>query len=204
MDSSEAKADADANAGADTDAPGRPMPAGFAPPPAINARQMWANNRFWMETQNLVTKRYGGKRKQHWYALLVMMKAFQWGLSAAASSNAASTTPPTSCCATWTCTSPDLPAAFHDFTILHVSDPHFDGMAGIEDRIVQLTGAAHFRPGGAHRRLSERAARAHPAGDGEPIAPCLGVTAGTASWRCWATTTTATWWPPWKPWASAC
>ena len=52
-----------------------------APPPeAISARQMWANNRFWMETQNLVTKRYGGKRKQHWYALLVMMKTFEWGL----------------------------------------------------------------------------------------------------------------------------
>ena len=52
----------------------------FAPAPPINARQMWANNRFWMETQNLVTKRWGGKRKQHWQALLAMMKTFAWGL----------------------------------------------------------------------------------------------------------------------------
>lgn len=47
----------------------------FAPPAPINARQMWANNRFWMETQNLVTKRYGGKRKQHWYALLMLRRS---------------------------------------------------------------------------------------------------------------------------------
>ena len=51
-----------------------------APGVPIDARQIWAANRFWMETNNLVTKRYGGKRKQHWYALLFMMKTFEWGL----------------------------------------------------------------------------------------------------------------------------
>jgi hypothetical protein len=28
----------------------------------VDARQMWANNRFWMETQNLVTRRDCGRR----------------------------------------------------------------------------------------------------------------------------------------------
>jgi uncharacterized protein len=127
---------------ADADAPGpgpaRPAPVGFAPPPAINARQMWANNRFWMETQNLVTKRYGGKRKQHWYALLVMMKAFQWGLKRCGQFERGFHNAANILLRDLDLQFTNLPPAFHDFTILHVSDPHFDGMEGIEDRIVQL------------------------------------------------------------------
>lgn len=107
-------------------------------PPPINPRQMWANNRFWMETQNLVTKRYGGKRKQHWYALLMMMKAFEWGLKRCGQYERGRRNASRMVLRDVELRLPRLPAAFDGFSILHVSDPHFDGMPGIEARIVEL------------------------------------------------------------------
>ncbi len=35
-------------------------------PPTIPPRFIWAANRFWMETENLKTGRYGGQSRQHW------------------------------------------------------------------------------------------------------------------------------------------
>jgi predicted MPP superfamily phosphohydrolase len=126
----------------------RPVPTalggGFSPPPPVNARQMWANNRFWMETQNLVTKRYGGKRRQHWYALLLALKAFQWGLKRLGQyergwSNAANIV-----LRDLELRFARLPRAFEGFSILHISDPHFDGLPGIEDRIIELGRGREF------------------------------------------------------------
>ena len=39
----------------------------------INRRQIWAANRFWMEVENMKTKRFGNKGRHHWYELLLMM-----------------------------------------------------------------------------------------------------------------------------------
>jgi uncharacterized protein len=116
----------------------------FAPGGAVNARQMWANNRFWMETQHLVTRRYGGKRTQHWYALLAAMKVFEWGLKRCGQyqrgwSNAANIV-----LRPLDLSLPSLPAAFDGFVILHLSDLHIDGMPGIEDRIVKLVEGREF------------------------------------------------------------
>ena len=111
---------------------------GFDPPPPINARQMWASNRFWMETQNLVTKRYGGKRKQHWQALLFMMKAFERGLKIVGQYERGWQNAAHIVLREIDLVFPGLPAAFQDFRVLHISDPHFDGMPGIEERIVDL------------------------------------------------------------------
>ena len=122
------------------------VPTLVVPPPAspINARQLWANNRFWMETQNQVTKRYGGKRKQHWYALLAMMKIFAWvlrllGLFERGRRNAQEIV-----LREVRLEFDDLPAAFDGFTILHISDPHLDGMPGIEDRILACVEGREF------------------------------------------------------------
>ncbi len=116
----------------------------FPPPASINARQMWANNRFWMETQNLVTKRYGGKRKQQWYALLVMMKTFEWGLKRIGQFERGWQNAANIVLRDLDLYFPRLPRAFDGFTILHISDPHLDGMPGIEDRIVELTRGREF------------------------------------------------------------
>jgi predicted MPP superfamily phosphohydrolase len=109
-----------------------------APTGAIDARQLWANNRFWMETQNLVTRRYGGKRKQHWYALLTMMKTFEWALKRCGQYERGWRNAQAIVLRERTLSFAALPPAFDGFTILHISDPHFDGMPGIEDRIAAL------------------------------------------------------------------
>ena len=116
----------------------------FAPAPPINARQMWANNRFWMETQNLVTKRWGGKRKQHWEALLVMMKTFAWGLRRVGQYERGQRNAARIVLRDLDLHFPDLPAAFADFTILHISDPHLDGLPGIDDAILALVADRTF------------------------------------------------------------
>jgi predicted MPP superfamily phosphohydrolase len=124
-----------------------PAPAsrsGFGPSPPINARQMWANNRFWMETQNLVTKRYGGKRKQHWYALLLAMKTFEWGLKRLGQYQRGLDNALDIVLHEHDLHFARLPRAFEGFSILHISDPHLDGMPGIEDRILELCRGRDF------------------------------------------------------------
>jgi predicted MPP superfamily phosphohydrolase len=105
---------------------------------------MWANNRFWMETQNLVTKRYGGKRKQHWYALLMAMKTFEWGLKRLGQYQRGWNNAANIVLREIELRFPSLPRGFDGFSILHISDPHLDGMPGIEDRIVELCRGREF------------------------------------------------------------
>jgi hypothetical protein len=111
---------------------------------AINARQLWAQNRFWMETQNLVTKRYGGKRGQRWYALLAMMKTVEWTLKRVGQFERGRRNAEAIVLREHAVVLPDLPPAFDGFTVLHISDPHFDGMPGIEDRIAALVRGREF------------------------------------------------------------
>src|SRR5688572_17132648 len=120
-----------------TDLPTAAPTSAFLPAPPINARQVWANNRFWMETQNLVTKRYGGKRKQHWYALLLGMRVFEWGLKRLGQYERGWLNATSIVLRDLELRFPKLPRAFDGFSILHISDPHLDGQPGIEDRIVQ-------------------------------------------------------------------
>ena len=104
----------------------------------INRRQLWANQRFQMEMENLKTKRYGNRGRHHWYQLLLMMKAlgfilhltnlFQKGVHNA--ENIVLREMPLYF--------PNLPQAFDGFTILHLSDLHVDGMKDIEDRILRI------------------------------------------------------------------
>ncbi len=121
-------------------APGFTLPAG-AP---IDGRQMWAANRFWMENQNLVTKRYGGKRKQYWYAMLFMMKAFEWGLRRCGQYERGVRNAEDIVVREVELRFARLPAAFDGFTILHISDPHLDGMPGLEERVVERLAGRTF------------------------------------------------------------
>lgn len=110
----------------------------------INRRQLWAEQRFRMEMENLKTKRYGNRGRHHWYQLLFLIKTFK-------------------CLLNFTCLydrgvrnaenivlreNPlyfsNLPKAFDGFTILHLSDLHLDGMKGIEDKILSLLGKRTF------------------------------------------------------------
>jgi predicted MPP superfamily phosphohydrolase len=116
----------------------------FAPGPVVNPRQMWANNRLWMETQNLVTRRYGGKRKQHWQALLFMMKTFAWGLRCLGQYERGYRNASRLILRERDLSFAHLPPAFDGFSILHISDPHFDGMPGLEEQILALARGREF------------------------------------------------------------
>jgi uncharacterized protein len=119
-------------------------PTRFGPVPVVNTRQMWANNRFWMETQNLVTRRYGGRRKQHWEAMLLMMKTFAFGLRCLGQFQRGYQNASRLFLRERDLTFADLPPAFDGFTILHISDPHFDGMPGIEEQILARVDGREF------------------------------------------------------------
>src|SRR3954467_3077384 len=87
----------------------------------ISARQMWATNRFWMETQHLVSKRHG-RRRQHWDALMVMLKVLEWGLARVGQLERGRRNAAAIVLRDLELRFTDLPGAFDGFTVLHVSD----------------------------------------------------------------------------------
>jgi predicted MPP superfamily phosphohydrolase len=104
----------------------------------VPPRFVWAATRFWMETEGLKSRRYGGKGRHHWYALLCAMRSFEWLLKrvggyARGRRNADELT-----CKELELHLAELPPAFDGFTLLHLSDLHLDGNEGLEDRILGL------------------------------------------------------------------
>lgn len=139
-------------------------------PPAqrlINRRQIWAANRFWMEMDNLKTRRYGNKGPHHWYKFLLLMKTFRvfltlTGLFKKGVRNAEDIT-----LREIPLYFRNLPEAFEGFTILHLSDLHLDSMVGLEDRILgllndrtvdlcALTGDYRSELHGVHKHITKR------------------------------------------------
>ncbi len=103
----------------------------------INQRTIWAANRFWMETENLKSKKYGGKSHHHWYILLLMTKVFKlilhlFGRYKEGCRNASNIVT-----RELDLKFPNLPSTFESFTILHLSDLHFGCIPGIEDIIIE-------------------------------------------------------------------
>ena len=103
----------------------------------INQRTVWAANRYWMETENLKSKRYGGKSHHHWYILLIMIKAFKallhlFGRYKEGFHNASNIVS-----RELDLKFQNLPSEFESFTILHLSDIHFGCIPGIEDIILK-------------------------------------------------------------------
>ncbi len=123
-----------------------PSPSLFLPPTeaAVPPRLIWAANRFWMETENLKTGRYGGKSAQHWYALLFLMKSLKVALKLTGQYERGVRNAWEIVVRELDLTLPRLPAAFDGFTILHLSDLHLDGMPGLEDVILERLGAREF------------------------------------------------------------
>jgi predicted MPP superfamily phosphohydrolase len=115
-----------------------------APPQWSEARRFWAANRFWMETQNLASKRYGGKRKQHWYAMLTMTRVLEGALRLTGYYEAGRAHADDLRLRHIDLAFPDLPAAFDGFTLLHLSDLHLDGSPGLDDRILGLIAGQTF------------------------------------------------------------
>jgi uncharacterized protein len=115
--------------------PERPAAPAPAPRP-FDARQAWAANRFWMETANLKSKRYGGKRPHHWYALLAATRAFDWILKAVGQHERGYRNACDLVVREIDHALARLPAAFDGFSILHLSDLHLDGMPELTDLVL--------------------------------------------------------------------
>jgi predicted MPP superfamily phosphohydrolase len=106
----------------------------------INRRQVWAANRFWMEMQNLKTKRYGNRAPHHWYQFLLMLKVFKFLLRITRLYEKGVRNAENILLKEMPLFFPNLPKAFDGFSILHLSDLHLDGMNNLEDRILNILG----------------------------------------------------------------
>lgn len=104
----------------------------------VPARYIWAANRFWMETEGLKSRRYGGKSHHHWYTLLYAMRAFQWLLQRLGGFERGRRNAAELACSEVELSFHDLPPAFDGFKVLHLSDLHLDGNEGLEERILAL------------------------------------------------------------------
>ncbi len=104
----------------------------------INRRYIWATNRFWMEIDNMKTKRYGNKRPHRWYELLFLMKSFNLMLHVMRMYKQGVHNAEDLKLREIHLHFSDLPKEFEGFTLLHLSDLHLDGMEGLEDRILDV------------------------------------------------------------------
>ena len=104
----------------------------------INRRQLWANNRFHMEMENLKNRLYGNRGRHHWHELLLMMKALEFLLRLTHLYQRGVRNAENIILREIPLYFADLPQAFDGFTILHLSDLHLDGMKDIEDRILRV------------------------------------------------------------------
>jgi len=114
------------------------------PETALPPRLIWAANRFRMETENRKSRRYGGKGPHHWYALLFLMRTLKVLLKVTRQYETGVRNAWDIAVREIDVRLPRLPPAFDGFTVLHLSDLHLDGMPGLEQAILERTGAIDF------------------------------------------------------------
>jgi predicted MPP superfamily phosphohydrolase len=123
-----------------------PIPSFLGPRDGVPVppRYIWAANRFRMETENRKSRRYGGRSRHHWYALLFLMRTLEVALKVTRQYERGVRN-------AWDVTRrdlevplPGLPAAFDGFRILHLSDLHLDGMPGLERAILDRVEGCEF------------------------------------------------------------
>ncbi|MBN1943609.1 MAG: metallophosphoesterase [Phycisphaerae bacterium] len=114
-----------------------PQRAGCEP---IPPRWLWATNRFRMETENRRTRRYGKYGRQHWLLLHFLMGTLKIVLKASRQYNRGLRNARRIRVEEIDLPLEALPPAFDGYTILHVSDPHFDAMPGLAQQAAELWG----------------------------------------------------------------
>jgi hypothetical protein len=90
-----------------------------------------------METENRKSRRYGGRGRHHWYALLFLMRALDVLLKLTRQHERGVRNAWDIAVRGVDVELPRLPAAFDGFTVLHLSDLHLDGMPGLEEAILE-------------------------------------------------------------------
>jgi uncharacterized protein len=97
-----------------------------------------------METENLKTRRYGGRSPHHWYTLLFLMKGLRFLLKLTGQYERGVRNAWDIGLRELELTLPRLPPEFDGFTILHLSDLHLDGMPGLEQVVLERVGTREF------------------------------------------------------------
>jgi predicted MPP superfamily phosphohydrolase len=108
----------------------------------LDPRHIWATVRFWMEVDNYKYLREGGRRKHHWDTLEIMLKVFGVGLKMTGLHGRGVSNAENLFCKEFKIHCPGLPASFDGYTILHITDPHFDALPAFEERIIELVSCA--------------------------------------------------------------
>jgi predicted MPP superfamily phosphohydrolase len=100
-------------------------------------RREWARARLDKELEYQATKRYGGKSPQRARAFRMLVRAAAWGLQRVGQYERGVRNANGLVLRQLELGFPHLPRAFDGFSILHVSDPHFDGMSGLDQRVLE-------------------------------------------------------------------
>jgi len=106
----------------------------------INSRQLWATNRFNMESDNIKTKRYGGKSHHHWYLFTFILKFVKFFLKKTGVYSLGVKNANNIVFKEIPLYFPNLPEAFDGFTILQLSDLHIGNHPELEHKITDLIG----------------------------------------------------------------
>jgi predicted MPP superfamily phosphohydrolase len=104
----------------------------------INARQLWASNRFSMETENLKSKRYGGKTHHHWYLFLFLLKFLKSLLKITGLYQRGINNGNNIVLTKRELVLKDLPESFDGFTIVQLSDLHIENHPDLEKKVIDL------------------------------------------------------------------
>ena len=104
----------------------------------LDPRHIWATVRAWMEADNYKHLRGGGTRKNHWNLLENLLHIFGYGLKFTGLYNKGVANALDIQLRSIELRYPNLPEAFDGYTIMHLTDLHFDALAGIDDKIVDL------------------------------------------------------------------
>ena len=103
----------------------------------LDRRHIWATVRSWMEVDNYKQLRKGGRRRHHWDVLETLLHIFAFGLKITGFYIRGVTNAQTIELKRVTLRFPNLPPAFDGYTILHITDPHFDTLPQFEDLVIE-------------------------------------------------------------------
>lgn len=103
----------------------------------LDRRHIWATVRSWMEVDNYKQLRKGGRRRHHWDVLETSLHVFAFGLKIARFYSRGLNNAQSIELKRVTLRFPNLPRAFDGYTILHITDPHFDTLPHFEDLVIE-------------------------------------------------------------------
>ncbi|RMH59183.1 MAG: metallophosphoesterase [Zetaproteobacteria bacterium] len=104
----------------------------------LDRRLMWAAARCWMESENFKHLRGGRRRRYHWDAFARGLRLFGFGLKLCGLYQRGVRNALDVRLNRFSLHFRDLPSAFDGYTLLHLSDLHFDALPGLDRAVAEL------------------------------------------------------------------